>query len=85
MLKVKNKLNVINYVCGVEIKPFGVKYIDVDIGNEEIQSKIKCNSIMVVEIYNQDISVNNTDVVETYDVVNTNVKKTRRRKNKNEN
>ena len=90
MLKVKNKLNTVNYVCGVELKPFGVKDIDVEIGNEEIQEKIRCNSIIVVEIYD---SVNNIDVdnrqnsqnneiLETFNVVSADEKKTTRRKKK---
>ena len=96
MLKVKNKLNTINYVCGVELKPFGVKDIDVEIGNEEIQEKVRCNSIVVVEVYNEVEKSNNADnqrqderqnidenseILEIFDVVKTeNVKSTDEKK-----
>lgn len=52
MVRVQNKLNVPNIVCGVRIRPFGTKVIDRDLQDREIQEKINCGSICVIDMGN---------------------------------
>lgn len=56
MIRVQNKLNVPNIVCGVRLRPFGAKVLDCSIQNKEIQEKIKCGSICVVDMQNADVN-----------------------------